>query len=658
MSAYIQAVIDFIAQHPHWAGLLVFLTAAVEAVAVVGSFVPGTTILVSIGAVVGLGHLPLWPILLWATLGAIAGDGLSYWLGHRYGHHVVQIWPFSRRPELLGQGEAFFRRHGAKSVVIGRFLPVTRAIVPLVAGTLGMPPRRFYVANILSAIVWAPMHILPGVALGGLLTVLGGISGRLVALLLGVLLLAAAFAWLLRLAVLRLAPLAARLQVAVFDWAKPRPGLVPRAIAGALDPEDPGARMVLLLGTLGAACGLGFISLLEDVVEKGSVIQADAAVSNFVQGLRTAWADHLMIAVTMLGDGVVGLSVAVAATGWLLWLRQWRLAAGFAATIALAEASVTLLKFILQQPRPIAIYTGAESFSFPSGHATLSAVLYGMLAWLIATGLSPRGRVISLAAAGAMVGVIAASRIYLAAHWPSDVGAGITLGFTLAAIFALVYRRTEETHQRLFGLLPVVLVALLGVGGWHVWHDFDSNLERYAARAQISTMPLAQWRASGWRTLAQRRIDLAGEAEEPFVLQWAGTPEALAARLSDAGWTAPPDWSLQTAAAFATPAATTGALPCLPLLHDGRAPAAMLIAPQAGARLVLRAWASDHAVETTGGTRPVLLASLVRERLFHPWGLASVFRDEPVTGAAAQAVLAAAGLQGASPEPGLLIAGP
>lgn len=67
MTAYVHAMTDFIVQHPNWAGLLVFLTAAAEAIAVIGSIVPGTTILIGVGAVVGLGHLPLWPILIWAT---------------------------------------------------------------------------------------------------------------------------------------------------------------------------------------------------------------------------------------------------------------------------------------------------------------------------------------------------------------------------------------------------------------------------------------------------------------------------------------------------------------------------------------------------------------------------------------------------------------
>jgi membrane protein DedA with SNARE-associated domain/membrane-associated phospholipid phosphatase len=671
MAAYVQAIVDFISQHPHWAGLLVFLTAATEAIAVIGAFIPGTTILIGVGAVVGLGHLPLWPILIWATLGAIVGDGLSYWIGHRYGHHIGRVWPFSRRPELLVQGEAFFQRHGAKSIVLGRFLPVTRAVVPVVAGTLGMNPWRFYLANIGSAIVWAPLHILPGVVFGGLLAVVGGVSGRLAAVLVCVILLVLAVAWLLRLAVLQIAPLVARLQAAVFKWARGRPGVPARAIAAALDPDNPGARTVLVLGALGVACGIGFLNILVDAAAGDSLVLADAAISNFVQGFRTAWADNVMVAVTMLGDSVVTLPVALAVLLWLLWRRQWRLAGGFAATIFVAEVAVKVVKSTLQLSRPIEIYTGTSAYSFPSGHATMAAVLYGMLALLISTSLSRRGRVIALAAAGGMVGLIAASRIYLGAHWPSDVVAGVSLGFGLAAVFGLVCRPAERRHLQQTGLLPLVLAVLLGVGSWHVWQGFDTSLAAYARRAEITVMTEARWFDDGWRDLAQRRIDLDGEAEESFILQWAGSPEQLRARLEAAGWQPPTGWSLRSAAGFASSAAAASSLPALPLLHDGRTAELTLVSRPAegAARQILRAWPSDFSVETPDGRLPILLVSIVSERIAPTWGIASLpVVDALPTGRAADSLAGAfpssgdaadiSGARWASPKADLLIATP
>lgn len=671
MTAYVQAVTDFIVQHPNWAGLLVFLTAAAEAIAMIGSIIPGTTILIGVGAVVGLGHLPLWPILIWATLGAVAGDGVSYWLGHRYRHHVVQIWPFSRRPQLLSQGEAFFRRHGGKSVAIGRFLPVMRAVVPVVAGVLGMNPARFYAANILSAIAWAPLHILPGAAIGAALAVVGGISGRLLAVLVGLIVLAIIGVWLLRLVVLRALPLLARAQVAAVSWARDRAGVAPRLVMSAFDPDDPSASTVLLLGVVLVASGIGFLGIVQDVMAQDPLVLADAAISHLIQNLRTSWGDGVMVVVTMLGDTVVSASVAVATVGWLAWRRKWRLAVGFCVALGLAAVSVMALKAVLHVPRPIPFSAGADAFSFPSGHAIMAAALYGMLAWLTSTSLSGRWRFAPLMVGGALVGMIAASRIYLAAHWPSDVGAGILFGFGLAAVFGLVFRRTAPTNLRPAGLALAAVATLLIVGTWHSVSAFDTSLTTYARRDDAAVISRQAWLGGDWQRLPQRRIDLDGETEEPFVLQWAGSGEQLRKRLVAAGWKSPIDWSLQSAAGFARGTTAATELPTLPLLHDGRSPALTLVMPGASAdgRAVLRAWLSGFAIGSEEGVCPILLASVIREQVVRPWGMASLPRDDgsAITGqanelsnalSATTRIVAVRGAPTAESQPGLLLALP
>lgn len=191
MHAYIQSITDLIVQHSAWTGLLVCLAAFSESLALVGIVLPGTAILIGVGAAAALGKVPLAPILGWATLGAIAGDGLSFWLGHRFRHRIAQTWPFSRRPDLLAKAETLVRRHGGTSVAIARFMPLSRALVPLVAGAFGMSPLRFYTANILSALAWAPAYILPGASLGALLGVLGQINEPLAVIVLGPILLLA-----------------------------------------------------------------------------------------------------------------------------------------------------------------------------------------------------------------------------------------------------------------------------------------------------------------------------------------------------------------------------------------------------------------------------------------------------------------------------------
>jgi hypothetical protein len=118
-----------------------------------------------------------------AIVGAIFGDGLSFWLGRRYHREILLRWPLNRYPQFIDRSEAFIKTYGGASVFLARFIAVVRAFVPLVAGILGMSSRQFYAANILSALVWAPAHVFPGVLLGMALNLAGLSPGRLAILL-------------------------------------------------------------------------------------------------------------------------------------------------------------------------------------------------------------------------------------------------------------------------------------------------------------------------------------------------------------------------------------------------------------------------------------------------------------------------------------------
>jgi len=95
-------------------------------------------------------------------LGAALGDWVSYAIGFHLKERAHHVWPLSRRPELLPQAEAFFRRYGMLSVVLCRFFSPLRATVPLLCGVFEMPALRFQVANWLSAPIWAFALLAPG----------------------------------------------------------------------------------------------------------------------------------------------------------------------------------------------------------------------------------------------------------------------------------------------------------------------------------------------------------------------------------------------------------------------------------------------------------------------------------------------------------------
>jgi membrane-associated protein len=163
VTSFLDPLISFVSVHAWLAYLTLFLAALLEAVPVVGSVIPGSTIILALSALVPGGDLKLQWVLLAAAIGAVIGDGSAYWLGHRQQREILNTWPLTNYPRVVEQSEAFFHRFGTWAVFFARFVPPIRAFVPVTAGALGMPPAKFYAINIPAILVWAPVHVLPGV---------------------------------------------------------------------------------------------------------------------------------------------------------------------------------------------------------------------------------------------------------------------------------------------------------------------------------------------------------------------------------------------------------------------------------------------------------------------------------------------------------------
>jgi membrane protein DedA with SNARE-associated domain len=176
VASFLDPLIAFVSAHAGLAYLTLFLAALLEAVPVVGSVIPGSTIILALSALVPGGELRLEWVLAAAVAGALLGDGSAFWIGHRAQREILSAWPMTNYPRVIAQSEAFFHRWGALAVFFARFVPPIRAFVPITAGALGMPPLRFYAVNIPAILLWAPAHVLPGVLAISALHQYAGIS--------------------------------------------------------------------------------------------------------------------------------------------------------------------------------------------------------------------------------------------------------------------------------------------------------------------------------------------------------------------------------------------------------------------------------------------------------------------------------------------------
>jgi len=628
---YLNALLAFITHHSGLAYGAIFLISLSESLALVGLIVPGTVTMFGVGAVVATGSLGLTTVLLLAMSGAVAGDGISYWLGHHYRERLVNIWPFSRYPEMLKKGEAFFHRHGGKSVLFGRFVGPVRPVIPVVAGMMGMRPSHFSVVNVVSAIGWALVYILPGVFFGTSLAMAGAVSTRLAV---AVFVLAAGvwgFIWVCRKALSLFERKGPAWLFALRQWSTAETSThrlappVKRFFLFLLFRRQGEELIVVFLALTLFVAGWGFLGVLQDVLAKDPLVVADQAVYYFFQSLRTSWGDIAFVAITELGDSFVNLSLAGAVLIVLLAKRCYRTAGFWALTALGGLLGVQLLKWAIHLPRPVAIYHGVSVYGFPSGHTTMSVILYGFLAILLARELSGAWRWGLFSSVVLISFIIGLSRLYLGAHWLSDVLGGYFIGASWAALMGISYLKGADKPipRRLLGLTAVLVIVI--AGGWHVTQRHEKDLTLYAPQQNVQSMSLSSWQTDGWRGLPAWRIDMEGEPEQPLTVQWAGSPSELARFLISKGWQRPLSLSLKSFFGMFSPDTPVEQLPVLPRLHDGRTERLSLVRMDQDRYLVLRLWSTD--VKIKGNDTPLFVGTIEEQRRRGLAGLITAARD-------------------------------
>ncbi|WP_235025919.1 HAD-IC family P-type ATPase [Caballeronia arationis] len=368
------------------------------------------------------------------------------------------------------------------------------------------------------------------------------------------------------------------------------------------------------------ASGWLFLGVLEDVLAKDPLVQIDLIVYRYLQDARLPSLDSVLVAASELGDAAVILPVVLVVLAWFIWRRLWQSAIYWLAAIGGAEIIVKLLMLALHRAQPNPFSSGAESFSFPSSHATLSVVAYGFLAFLLCRAERPGVRTAVVLTAALAIALIALSRLYLGVHWVSDVLAGISFGLAWIAVLAIAYvLRVHENIQP--ERLALMFAATLATGGsLHIVRQHAHDLALYAPSRSVTEMTGDQWASAGWQALPVGRRVIPGEIDEPFTVQWVGTTAPIEAALRAAGWKAAPGWSpLAILDDWLGRVPSSVANPVRFKFHEG-SPAKMvfvrLVSPET--RLVIRLWPSGFVIGRPGGAPssvPIWVGSVRRERV-------------------------------------------
>jgi undecaprenyl-diphosphatase len=607
----IQPFLNWIGTHPTWAGLAVFLISLSESLAIVGLIVPGIVMMTAIGAMIGAGILPAWTTLGWAVLGAIAGDGISYWLGYHYHQHLRDFWPFRSYPQLLARGETFFKSHGGKSIILGRFIGPVRPMIPVIAGMMDMTPRRFLFFNITSAIAWAPLYSLPGILIGASLGQLSPEVASRAGLFLILFLL---LLWVLYTFILK---------IVVWIW---------RPISNRL-----ASHIAIVLGLLLFAALTCFALLLHNVIHSNGFTYLNESV---YQMFRALYNDKIVDWVSMftgLGDHTVLFPfIAVIGLGFL-WKRQIVAMLCWFGTIGCGITTGYLFKHFIDSPRPEGLVHFTQEASFPSGHVLTATLTFGMLAAIMQKILAkdaadhnhaPHTRVPWLIV-GPLILFIALSRLYLGLHWFSDVIGSLLLATVFLSIGILIYRKyateilslTTATRAILIpGLLTLCLSSL--VYGFYTYPTLRGDLHRQWSTHTLTTEEW--WKGQDLSDFTYRNGAFKRHATV-FDIQWLGPLEPIQAFLEHHHWQTVPKLTFISAAEMLSSKPQAFSLPVLPKFHRDRLPVLTVAKSLANHdRLVLQLWQSDY--RTSDGT-PLWVGTLRLEHAKHPVPMLTIYKE-------------------------------
>jgi membrane protein DedA with SNARE-associated domain len=538
---------------------VLFLIALLESLAFVGMLVPGTFFIILFGSLAANGYFSLVGLIWFTVAGAALGDIGSYFLGKR------GIGFFSEdnrifRTGYLERGKAFFRKHGARSIFLGRFVGPLRPVIPFIAGLSAMETGKFCFWDILTVVVWAVLHLYLGYLLGH--------AWRLAEVWLtriGIFLAAAAiflfcgyllkrflfkkgkllFAFLGSLLMSAQQSISARPAVRTFVANHPR---TVAFLQNRLHTRDFSGLPLTLLGIAFLYTLLLLMGVIGEVVKAEVIVTIDKNVESLLFVFRDPLLVEIFLWITVLGKLKIVLCLAIAATLlFKIWQRESFIVPLWITTGG-SYLFIMLGKVTLHRPRPAELAVYSEPFSsFPSGHATIAMALLGYMAYSLCRETdSWKNRINTCFVAGVLILLVGFSRLYLGVHYLSDVLGGSLLGllWLMIGICIQELRRTPAAATpapvaSTLGLRILTAVILFSASGYYLYSARSFHPPRQVPEQGQATI-IVENKIGKIFTLYRLPVyteSVMGKKQEPLnLLIIAKNKETLSQVLTRAGW--------------------------------------------------------------------------------------------------------------------------
>jgi membrane protein DedA with SNARE-associated domain/membrane-associated phospholipid phosphatase len=439
-----------------WTYALVGVLAFLETGAFVGLIAPGETVVIAGGVIAGQGEIQIILLIGLVWVCAVLGDTTSFYIGRRLGRRFLEKHGprVKITHERLEQVEDYFDRYGGRTILIGRFIGLVRALAPFIAGSSGLPYRRFIPYSIVGCGLWSTTFCVLGYIFWRSFDKVAHLAGQ------------AIFGFGVTVAVIVGVVAAYKRRREINDWlqahrrhplirplfaiAAPLYRWVVRPVVRVVSPyaRFAGQRLMpgelgLELTTLSAVSGVGifvFVVYLTELDRNLGPTPFDNDILDLAERLRMDVLVDVAKVVTELGALPTVAGLVAAAAGLLAVRRRYADAIVLVLGLVLIYIAVHVTKDALDRPRPAGSLVETNGAAYPSGHAAYATAWVAVAVALTRRlGLVKSGALVFIALA--IAAAVGLSRIYLGAHWWSDVAGGWGLGagiFALLAAIALV----------------------------------------------------------------------------------------------------------------------------------------------------------------------------------------------------------------------------
>lgn len=551
-------------QHPILALFFVFLVAFSESLILVGLIVPGALLMILFGALIAMDALEFWPTVLFAISGAIAGDSLSYWLGRRYQSKLNNLWPLSRHPDVIIHANQFFDKHGVKSIFLSRFIGLLRPVIPAIAGMAKMPVKTFITSNISSAILWAPLYLLPGILFGLSIEMASEFASKFIFLIVFILIIIILILWAIQRIYIFTKPYNDKAIIYLLNWGGKHPlvGEVPAAIFDAGHSELRGLSLVAFIIFTGT---LTFSILYHSLILPYNLFPLDInSFDQFVylslQTFRTPPLDDIMLWLSYLTSKEF-ISLICFSLGSLFFFKKdffalWHWLAAISLPLILSPFFSNELIDLSQQ-----------SINISSLPFIVIVSTVGFLTVVINTGLSFARQKLIYYFSATLVLLLMLAQLYFSMQTFSQVLFGLFIASIWFNLLGIAYRRhiKKSISKRTRKEILLIIITLLIYPGWKTLH----HEELYTPLENYSVMGTDSWIESGWELLPTFREGIYQKKNNLFNLQWLGTENKINSTLSQLGFSDSQN-TTQTLTNWFLENININQLPVLPHIHKGR----------------------------------------------------------------------------------------